>query len=111
MSHVIHRSLRSTPMVASRAQGAYIFDAQGKPYLDACGGAAVSCLGHAHPDVLAAMHRQIDRLAYAHTSFFTSDAVEQLAEHLTRTAPGELNYAYFVSGGSEAVETALKMAR
>ena len=57
------------------------------------------------------MHRQIDRLAYAHTSFFTSDAVEQLAEHLTRTAPGELNYAYFVSGGSEAVETALKMAR
>lgn len=59
MSHVIHRSLRSTPMVASRAQGAYIFDAQGKPYLDACGGAAVSCLGHAHPDVLAAMHRQI----------------------------------------------------
>ena len=111
MSHVIHRSLLSTPMVASRAQGAYIFDAQGKPYLDACGGAAVSCLGHAHPDVLAAMHRQIDRLAYAHTSFFTSDAVEQLAEHLTRTAPGELNYAYFVSGGSEAVETALKMAR
>ncbi|CAM8476629.1 aspartate aminotransferase family protein [Klebsiella quasipneumoniae] len=111
MSHVIHRSLHSTPMVASRAQGAYIFDAQGKPYLDACGGAAVSCLGHAHPDVLAAMHRQIDRLAYAHTSFFTSDAVEQLAENLTRTAPGELNYAYFVSGGSEAVETALKMAR
>ena len=111
MSHVIHRSLRSTPIVASRAQGAYIFDAQGKPYLDACGGAAVSCLGHAHPDVLAAMHRQIDQLAYAHTSFFTSDVVEQLAEHLTRTAPGELNYAYFVSGGSEAIETALKMAR
>lgn len=111
MSHVIHRSLGSTPIVASRAQGAYIFDAQGKPYLDACGGAAVSCLGHAHPDVLAAMHRQIDQLAYAHTSFFTSDVVEQLAEHLTRTAPGELNYAYFVSGGSEAIETALKMAR
>lgn len=111
MSHVIHRSLRSTPIVSSRAQGAYIFDAQGKPYLDACGGAAVSCLGHAHPDVLAAMHRQIDQLAYAHTSFFTSDVVEQLAEHLTRTAPGELNYAYFVSGGSEAIETALKMAR
>ena len=111
MTHIIHRSLRSTPTVAVRAQGAYIFDAQGKQYLDACGGAAVSCLGHAHPDVLAAMHRQIDRLAYAHTGFFTSDTVEQLAEHLTRTAPGDLNYAYFVSGGSEAVETALKMAR
>lgn len=111
MSHIIHRSLRSTPAVAARAQGAYIFDAQGKQYLDACGGAAVSCLGHAHPDVLAAMHRQIDQLAYAHTSFFTSDTVEQLAEQLTRTAPGDLNYAYFVSGGSEAVETALKLAR
>lgn len=111
MSHIIHRSLRSTPAVAARAEGAYIFDTQGKQYLDACGGAAVSCLGHAHPDVLAAMHRQIDQLAYAHTSFFTSDTVEQLAEHLTRTAPGALNYAYFVSGGSEAVETALKLAR
>lgn len=111
MSHIIHRNLRSTPAVAARAQGAYIFDAQGKQYLDACGGAAVSCLGHAHPDVLAAMHRQIDQLAYAHTSFFTSDTVEQLAEQLTRTAPGDLNYAYFVSGGSEAVETALKLAR
>ena len=111
MSHIIHRSLRRTPAVAARAQGAYIFDAQGKQYLDACGGAAVSCLGHAHPDVLAAMHRQIDQLAYAHTSFFTSDTVEQLAEQLTRTAPGDLNYAYFVSGGSEAVETALKLAR
>lgn len=111
MSHIIHRSLRSTPAVAARAQGAYIYDTNGKQYLDACGGAAVSCLGHAHPDVLAAMHRQIDRLAYAHTSFFTSDTVEQLADHLTRNAPGDLNYAYFVSGGSEAVETALKLAR
>ena len=80
MTHIIHRSLRSTPAVAVRAQGAYIFDAQGKQYLDACGGAAVSCLGHAHPDVLAAMHRQIDRLAYAHTSFFTSDRKQQAAE-------------------------------
>ncbi|MXP55380.1 aspartate aminotransferase family protein [Pantoea sp. Seng] len=111
MSHIIHRSLRSTPAVAARAEGAYIFDKQGEQYLDACGGAAVSCLGHAHPDVLAAMHRQIDQLAYAHTSFFTSNTVEQLAEQLTRTAPGDLNYAYFVSGGSEAVETALKLAR
>jgi adenosylmethionine-8-amino-7-oxononanoate aminotransferase len=111
MSQIIHRSLRSTPPVAVSAQGAYITDAAGKRYLDACGGAAVSCLGHAHPDVLAAMHRQIDQLAYAHTGFFTSDTVEQLAAQLTRTAPGDLNYAYFVSGGSEAVETALKLAR
>lgn len=111
MSQIIHRSLRTTPVVAVGAQGAYITDVSGKRYLDACGGAAVSCLGHAHPDVLAAMHRQIDQLAYAHTSFFTSDTVEQLAEQLVRTAPDSLNYAYFVSGGSEAVETALKLAR
>lgn len=111
MSQIIHRSLRSTPAVAVSAQGAYITDISGKRYLDACGGAAVSCLGHAHPEVLAAMHRQIDQLAYAHTSFFTSETVEQLAAQLTRTAPGDLNYAYFVSGGSEAVETALKLAR
>jgi len=111
MSQIIHRSLRSTPPVAVSAEGIYITDAAGKRYLDACGGAAVSCLGHAHPDVLAAMHRQIDQLAYAHTSFFTSETVEQLAAELTRTAPGDLNYAYFVSGGSEAVETALKLAR
>ncbi|MCZ0879249.1 aspartate aminotransferase family protein [Raoultella ornithinolytica] len=111
MSQIIHRSLRHTPAVAASAQGVYITDASGKRYLDACGGAAVSCLGHGHPDVLAALHRQIDRLAYAHTSFFTSDTVEQLAEQLTRQAPGDLNYVYFVSGGSEAVETALKLAR
>lgn len=111
MSHIIHRSLRTTPAVAASASGVYLSDAQGKRYLDACGGAAVSCLGHGHPDVLAAMHRQIDQLAYAHTSFFTSETVEQLAEQLTRSAPGDLNYAYFVSGGSEAVETALKLAR
>ena len=111
MSHIIHRSLSFTPPVAVAAQGAYITDISGKRYLDASGGAAVSCLGHAHPDVLAAMHRQIDTLAYAHTGFFTSEAAESLADQLVRTAPGSLNSVYFVSGGSEAVETALKLAR
>ncbi|MCX8962911.1 aspartate aminotransferase family protein [Erwinia psidii] len=111
MSQIIHRSLRTTPATAVSAEGCYITDASGRRYLDACGGAAVSCLGHGHPEVLAAMHKQIDRLAYAHTGFFTSETVEQLAEQLTRTAPGDLNYAYFVSGGSEAVEAALKLAR
>lgn len=69
MSHIIHRSLKFTPPVAASAQGAYITDVSGKRYLDASGGAAVSCLGHGHPDVLAAIHRQIDTLAYAHTGF------------------------------------------
>ena len=89
----------------------YITDAQGRDYLDASGGAAVSCLGHGHPDVLAAMHAQIDKLAYAHTSFFTTEVAEALADQLIRTAPQGISHVYLVSGGSEAMEAALKMAR
>ena len=110
-THVFHRSLRVIPPVAVRGQGVWLEDAAGRRYIDASGGAAVSCLGHGHPDVLAAMHRQIDQLAYAHTSFFTTEVAEQLAEQLVRTAPAGMSHAYFVSGGSEAVEAALKMAR
>ena len=111
MSHVLHRQLATTPPRAVSASGMYIVDEQGRRFLDACGGAAVSCLGHGHPDVLAAMHAQIDRLAYAHTSFFTSEVSESLADHLVEHAPAGLDHVYFVSGGSEAVEAALKLAR
>ena len=111
MSHILHRHLQVTPPVALTGQGVYLTDAAGRQYLDACGGAAVSCLGHGHPLVLAAMHAQIDRLAYAHSSFFTTEPAEALADHLARTAPAGMDQAYFVSGGSEAVEAALKMAR
>lgn len=111
MTHVLHRHLRSTPPVAASAAGMRIQDASGRSYLDASGGAAVSSLGHGHPDVLAAMHAQIDRLPYAHTSFFTSEVAEQLADELIRTAPQGMRHVYLVSGGSEAVESALKMAR
>ncbi|MDP4908081.1 MAG: aspartate aminotransferase family protein [Burkholderiaceae bacterium] len=111
MTHIIHRSLRHTPLVAASSRGIHIIDAQHKHYIDASGGAAVSCLGHAHPDVLAAMHAQIDKLAYAHTGFFTSEVTEALADHLIEHAPGDLSEVYFVSGGSEAVEAALKLAR
>ena len=111
MTHIIHRSLVTTPATAASSKGIYLYDTQGKAYLDASGGAAVSCLGHAHADVLAAMHAQIDQLAYAHTSFFTNAASEQLADHLVRHAPPGLTQVYFVSGGSEAIEAALKLAR
>jgi adenosylmethionine-8-amino-7-oxononanoate aminotransferase len=111
MTHVLHRSLRHTPPVAVSGRGMYITDASGKQYLDACGGAAVSCLGHGHPDVLAAMHEQTDKLAYAHTSFFSSEPAEALADQLIATAPAGMSHVYFVSGGSEAIEAALKMAR
>jgi adenosylmethionine-8-amino-7-oxononanoate aminotransferase len=111
MTHVLHRQLATVPPRAVSASGMHIVDASGRRYLDACGGAAVSCLGHGHPDVLAAMHTQIDRLAYAHTSFFTSEVSEALADHLVEHAPAGLDQVYFVSGGSEAVEAALKLAR
>ncbi|WP_454694009.1 aspartate aminotransferase family protein [Achromobacter aegrifaciens] len=110
-THVMHRSLRQTPPVAVRGQGVWVYDSAGRSYLDGSGGAAVSCLGHNHPDVQAAMHAQIDALAYAHTSFFTTEVAEQLAERLVADAPPGISHAYFVSGGSEAVEAALKMAR
>ena len=110
-THVLHRSLRQTPPVAVRGQGAWIYDSAGRAYLDGSGGAAVSCLGHNHPDVQAALHAQIDALAYAHTSFFTTEVAERLADRLVSDAPAGTSHAYFVSGGSEAVEAALKMAR
>ena len=111
MTHVFPRHLRQSPPVATGSHGLYIRDAEGREYLDASGGAAVSSLGHAHPEVLAAMHAQIDRLAYAHTSFFTSEVAERLADELIGAAPEGMSHAYLVSGGSEAVEAALKMAR
>ncbi len=110
-THVFHRHLHALPPRAVSGQGMYLVDAQGRRYLDACGGAAVSCLGHGHPEVLGAMHRQIDQLAYAHTSFFTTEVAEALADQLIRTAPDGMSHAYFVSGGSEAMEAAMKLAR
>ncbi len=110
-TRVFHRHLHQLPPVAVAGQGMYLVDSTGKRYLDACGGAAVSCLGHGHPDILAAMHAQVDKLAYAHTSFFTTDAAEELAAYLVDTAPAGMSHVYFVSGGSEAMEAAMKMAR
>lgn len=111
MTHVLHRSIAHTYPVAASGQGVTIRDEAGRDYIDASGGAAVSCLGHGHPEVGAAMKEQIDRLSYAHTSFFTTRVAEELADHLIAHAPAGLSHAYFVSGGSEAVEAALKMAR
>ena len=111
MSHILHRRLHAELPIAVAGRGITLIDSTGKTYLDASGGAAVSCLGHSHPDVLAAMHAQIDRLAYAHTSFFTTAVAEELADHLIAHAPPGTSHAYLVSGGSEAVEAALKLAR
>ena len=110
-SRVFHRSLSGQLPVAGRGDGVYIIDTEGNRYLDACGGAAVSCLGHSHDRVIDAIKQQLDRMAFAHTGFFTSDPSEELADFLVQRAPEGIDHVYFVSGGSEAVEAALKMAR
>ena len=110
-SHILHRQLRGNYPVAVSAQGCWITDSAGNKYLDASGGAAVSCLGHGHPDVRAAMHAQIDGIAYAHTSFFSTEVAERLADTLIASAPDGTSHVYLVSGGSEAMEAALKLAR
>jgi adenosylmethionine-8-amino-7-oxononanoate aminotransferase len=111
MSHVFHRHTRMDPPYAAGGDGPYVVDADGKRYLDASGGAAVSCLGHHHPVVIEAIKNQLDRIPYAHSSFFTSEPAERLADTLVEQAPGDLDRVYFVSGGSEAVEACLKIAR
>jgi adenosylmethionine-8-amino-7-oxononanoate aminotransferase len=110
-SRVLHRHTGMRPPVAVRGEGPYLYDSSGKRYFDASGGAAVSCLGHGHQKVTAALKRQADALAYAHTSFFTNEPMEALAARLVADAPSGLERAYFVSGGSEGVEAAIKMAR
>ncbi len=111
MSHVFPRHTASHPPIAERGNGIYLFDREGKKYLDGSGGAAVSCLGHSDQDVIAAIKAQVDTLAFAHTGFFTSGPAESLADRLIAHAPAGIDRVYLVSGGSEAVESALKLAR
>jgi adenosylmethionine-8-amino-7-oxononanoate aminotransferase len=111
MTRILPRQIGLVLPVAVGGKGIELFDAQGRSYIDASGGAAVSCLGHGHPDVNAALHAQIDALAYTHSSFFTTDVAERLADKLIEDAPAGLSHVYFVSGGSEAIEASLKMAR
>jgi adenosylmethionine-8-amino-7-oxononanoate aminotransferase len=96
---------------AVRGEGCYIIDKNNKYYLDASGGAAVSCLGHSDETVKDAIKKQTEKLAFAHTSFFTNDPAEKLANLLAENSPKGLNKVYFVSSGSEAVEASLKLAR
>ncbi len=110
MSHVLHRSLLQAPSRAVRGDGVYVVDADGNRYLDGSGGAAVSCLGHSYPAVIEAIRKQVGTLPYAHTSFFTTEAMEALADRMVAAAPG-MDRVLLVSGGSEATEAALKLSR
>jgi len=111
MSKVFPRNCKANLPLAVKGDGVYILDSTGKQYIDASGGAAVSCLGHSNARVIDAIKSQLDRLAFAHTGFFSSVPAEALAELLIQHAPGSLDRVYTVSGGSEAVEAAIKLAR
>ena len=110
-SSLLHRHSRRVPPPVVSGKGSWLTDAQGRRYLDACGGAAVSCIGHAHPRVIEAIARQAGAVEYAHNSFFTSEAAERLGDLLLERAPAPLSRVYFVSSGSEAMEAAIKLAR
>ena len=111
MTHNFPRHSKITPPIAIAGAGCHITDATGKQYFDGSGGAAVSCLGHGDADIATAMKDQIDKLSFAHTSFFTSMPAEALADLLVANAPSGIDRVYFVSGGSEAIEASLKLAR
>ncbi|MCB1759788.1 MAG: aspartate aminotransferase family protein [Gammaproteobacteria bacterium] len=111
MSHIFPRNNRQTLPVVAGGENCYLIDSTGKRYLDGSGGAAVSCLGHGDSEVIAAIKAQLDRVAFAHTGFFTSEPAEALADLLIANAPEGLDRVYLVSGGSEATEAAIKLAR
>jgi adenosylmethionine-8-amino-7-oxononanoate aminotransferase len=110
VSSVFYRNVGSTYPLAVRGEGVYLYDSEDRQYLDMSGGAAVSCLGHGHPEVISAVQRQVENLAFAHTSFFTNEPQEDLAARLAARFPEQDAKAWFTSGGSESNETALKMA-
>ncbi|HKK22336.1 MAG TPA: aminotransferase class III-fold pyridoxal phosphate-dependent enzyme, partial [Pseudohaliea sp.] len=111
MAHLLNRSLHDRYPHAVRAEGVYLYDEQGRRYLDGSSGAGVSCLGHGNPEVLEAMREQGNRVAFASSVFFATDIAEALADDLVRHAPAGMAYASFGCSGSEQVENAMKLAR
>src|SRR5690242_21679 len=109
--HVFHRFPNARPPIAVRGEGIFLFGEGGSRYIDACGGAAVSCLGHGNQAVIAAIAEQAARLEFAHTGFFTTEASEELAGIIADLCPGSLARVWFTSSGSEATEAAVKLAR
>ena len=110
-SRLLQRNLRSDPPLALTGEGIFIRDSNGRTVIDGSGGAAVACLGHGHPRVLAAMKAQMDRISYAHTALYSCESAEALADLVLDGEPGGLTHLYLCSSGSEGAEAALKLAR
>ncbi len=109
--NVFPRDFRQELPRAVRANGIYIYDDEGKEYIDGCCGALVSSVGHCIPEIVKAIKDQIYRLDFAHTSRWRNDAIDKAATQIARFSPSEMEYVWFVSGGSEAVESAIRISR
>src|SRR4030043_690935 len=109
--HIFYRNLKKFYPTVDHGEGIYIYDTQGKQYIDGSGGAAVVGIGHRVKEITEAMIRQAERISFSHGSHFTSQATIDLASQLVTLSPPGLTQVYFLSGGSEGVETAIKMAR
>ncbi|OLS37804.1 aspartate aminotransferase family protein [Bacillus sp. MRMR6] len=109
-SFLIKPLLDESLPVIEYGKGVYLFDMEGKKYLDACSGAVTANIGHGVPAIIEAMHEQAKKVSFVYRSQFTSDAGEKLAKKIAELTPGDLNWCFFVNSGSEATETAMKMA-
>ena len=109
-SHVLHRSLHNKPHTVVAAQGLYLTLSNGQKILDATGGAAVSCLGHNHPRVKAAIAKQQDTVSYCHSLFFGTQAGEELADELVRGTNGKMARCFIVSSGKFPAFRAMVLA-
>tara|TARA_Y100000590_G_C15747303_1_gene1022632 strand:- start:2688 stop:4025 length:1338 start_codon:yes stop_codon:yes gene_type:complete len=111
MTNLFNRQLNQDMPVAVSGKGVYLFDSNGNRYLDACGGAAVSTLGYSNAKIRKSIIKQTKKLSYVHSGYFNTNVSEELAKTLSDNLPDGLDWVYIVSGGSEAVEASLKLAR
>ena len=111
LQHSFPRSFKANYIEADHGEGIYIYDTEGKKYLDGCCGALISNLGHRNKDVIDAVKAQYEKIEFAHPSRWKCRIVEEAASAVAETAPGDLDQVWFVSGGSEAIESAVKLAR
>ena len=109
-SHLFYQTRNHKPRV-SHSRGVYLWDQQGNQYFDASSGAMVSNIGHSHPKVISAIQQQLNQASFAYRLHFENDAAEEFAEDLSRVVPAGLNRIFFTSGGSETVESCLKLSR
>lgn len=107
----IEFDLRKQYPTVETGEGIYVYDAKGKKYIDGCGGAIVVSIGHGQKRIVEAMVRQAEKIAFVHRILFTSEPTRRLAKRISVMAPGDLNKVFFTSSGSEANETAIKIAR